>query len=93
MSDSEQTSPRLRLVREPVGEHDVRGAARRDSGPSVAEERREGESEAAARVRFELTVANDIEHERQLLYRALVVIETIAGLVLAREGLLRWMIQ
>ncbi len=40
--------------------------------------------------RFELLVANDVEHERQLLYRALVVVELIGALIVAREMLLWW---
>lgn len=41
---------------------------------------------------FQLQVANDIEHERVVLYRALVIVEAIIGMILLRQALLWWLL-
>ncbi|MBL4689557.1 MAG: hypothetical protein JKY37_33525 [Nannocystaceae bacterium] len=78
MSDEPTRHPGLRLVDGTQPEASAQAAA----PASMSEQER-----------FELLVATDIEHERQLLYRALLIIESAAALILVREVMLWWMLE
>ncbi len=48
-------------------------------------------AEPDEQVAFDLQVAVDVEHERVLLFRVLLVLEAVGAFVLARELLLAWL--
>ena len=49
-----------------------------------------GAEQDSGEIDFDLKVALDVETERQLLFRVLVVLESIGALLLAREAALWW---
>jgi hypothetical protein len=64
------------------------------AGSKVAQNKVWPESDEAAwqHERFQLQVRLDIERERELLYKALLVVEVLALLFVMREILIRWLI-
>jgi hypothetical protein len=46
---------------------------------------------AQAYERFQVQVRLDVEHERELLYKSLLVVEVLVFLFVLREMLLRWL--
>jgi hypothetical protein len=46
---------------------------------------------ALAYERFQVQVRLDVEHERELLYKSLLVVEVLVFLFVLRELLLRWL--
>jgi len=64
------------------------------AGAEVAQNKARPESDEAAwpHELFQLQVRLDIERERELLYKALLVVEVLALLFVLREMLIRWLV-
>ena len=62
-----------------------------DSDKSAPESDENHTSTLSFSEEFDLQIAVDVEHERVLLYRVLVMMELIAAFLLLREGILWWL--